>query len=160
MSQTQSIQSLIDKKDVDGIIDFFVHGDTGEAYIHDAIKILPVDLIEQVLPKIPQRVLPYLFNNFHGKLPGGYQSNFYAQHSTKLEEIKQASMTKHPEKYSDKYKSVDFALFYADVQQAAQENGIKQDDVFLSKEQIKNPHTPVRVHTESLIPVYIALRKM
>lgn len=69
-------------------------------------------------------------------------------------------MAKNQNKYSDKYRSVDFNVFYADIKKAAQESGIQQDDVFLSQEQIKNPHTPVRVYTESLIPVYVALRKM
>lgn len=41
------------------------------------MELLSPDLAAELLPQISDNKLSYILNNFHGKLPRGYQSTFY-----------------------------------------------------------------------------------
>ncbi len=162
LSQSQDIQTIIDTNDVDLIVDFFENTDQITAY--SAMELLSPELGEKVLPKLSVKRLARLFNNFHGKLPGGYQSTFYTEfnqtHKGELDKLKNETIKKPSKKYSDRYKTSTFWSFYGDIAQVAQENWVNINEVFGAKDTIENPHTPTRVSTELLVPIYSALRKL
>jgi len=107
LSKQQDIQAIIDTNDVDLIVNFLE--DTDQITAYSAMELISPDLGEKVLPKLSTTRLARLFNNFHGKLPGGYQSAFYTEfnqtHEGELDKLKNDTIKKPSKNYSDKYKA-------------------------------------------------------
>ncbi len=156
---SQDIQSIVDSKDSAKIADFIEHADKITQY--KIMELLSPDLVAELLPQISDNKLSYILNNFHGKLPRGYQSVFYhnlvqTNDAGSLDSIKQHNDI--AKWYSEKYSGTTFAGFYQDIQTAAKDTNL--DVVFWPQSEIPNPRMAMAINNKLLIPIYITLRKM